>query len=231
MIREIVLDTETTGLKPEDGHRIVEIGCIELVNHLPTGAAFHRYLDPGRPMDPDASRVSGITDEMLEGKPDFSEIVEDLLAFLGDAPLVIHNAAFDMGFLNAEFARIGFGPMTMDRAIDTVLMARRKFPGSPASLDALCKRFDIDLSGRAKHGALIDAELLAKVYLELIGGRQPGLLAAGPVAAAKETGGPAKRASARPVALPSRLTAEDAARHEAFIATLKGGALWTKAPG
>lgn len=225
MIREIAFDTETTGLRPEEGHRIVELGCIELINHVPTGRTLHHYYDPERLMDPDATRVSGITDEMVRGKPKFTELAQSFLDFIGDAPLVAHNAAFDMGFLNAELKRAGLEPLLPERAIDTLLIARRKFPGAPASLDALCKRFNVDLSERVKHGALLDAGLLAQVYLELCGGRQPGLVLAVEteiqIATAAET-----RRLPRPDPLPSRLTAAEEAAHAAFIATLKGEAIW-----
>jgi DNA polymerase III subunit epsilon len=174
-MREIVLDTETTGLDPLQGHRIVEIGCVELSNHIPTGKTFQAYLNPERTMPPEAAAVHGLTEEFLEKQPLFSEIVDDFLSFIGDVPLVIHNATFDMNFINAELTRHGFTRLTMDRAIDTVLLARTKFPGAPASLDALCKRFSIDTSGRDLHGALLDARLLADVYLELRGGRQQHL--------------------------------------------------------
>ncbi len=174
-MREIILDTETTGLDPKDGHRIVEIGCLELVNYVPTGATFHKYVNPERSMPSDAFDVHGLSQEFLAGHRKFAEIAEEFLVFIGDAPLVIHNARFDIGFLNAEFARIKGPELLLDRAIDTVSLARRKFPGAPANLDALCRRFEIDNSNRAKHGALLDAELLAEVYMELIGGRQPGL--------------------------------------------------------
>jgi DNA polymerase-3 subunit epsilon len=174
-MREIVLDTETTGFDPKAGHRIVEIGCVELLNHMPTGQNFQRYINPERDMPSDAEAVHGISGSFLADKPIFAEIAADLLEFLGDATLVIHNAEFDMKFLNAELARVGFPALPMSRAIDTVIMARRKFPGAQASLDALCRRFEIDNSHREKHGALLDSELLAEVYLQLIGGRQPGL--------------------------------------------------------
>jgi DNA polymerase-3 subunit epsilon len=224
MIREIALDTETTGLKPEEGHRIVEIGCIEMVNHVPTGRTFHYFLDPGRAMDPGATRVSGITDEMLVGKPVFADIAQGFMDFIADAPLVIHNAGFDMAFLNMELKRAGLGELIFERAIDTVMIARKKFPGAPASLDALCKRFAIDLSERTTHGALLDAGLLAKVYLELCGGRQPTLVLATDTA----TGitGQQVRRMPRPVPLPSFLTAEELAAHEAFVASLKGDVIW-----
>ncbi|MDK9721063.1 MAG: DNA polymerase III subunit epsilon [Rhodospirillales bacterium] len=174
-MREIVFDTETTGLDPKSGHRIVEIGCVELMNHLPTGTTFHRYLNPERDVPDEVVRVHGLTWEFLSKHPTFAEVVAELLDFLGDAALVAHNASFDMGFLNHELSVLGFPPIPMSRVTDTIPMARRRFPGAQASLDALCKRFDIDLSAREKHGALLDAQLLAEVYLELIGGRQPGL--------------------------------------------------------
>ncbi|MEK9725249.1 MAG: DNA polymerase III subunit epsilon, partial [Rhodospirillaceae bacterium] len=179
-MREIVLDTETTGLDPKSGHRIVEIGCIEIVNQVPTGETFHQYVNPERDMPDGAFQVHGLSEEFLSDKPVFAKIAADFLAFVGDSNLVIHNAAFDMGFINAELEATGREPLAMERAIDTVSMARRKFPGAPASLDALCKRFQIDNSNRQLHGALLDAGLLAEVYLELIGGRQRGLGLAGP---------------------------------------------------
>lgn len=178
-MREIVLDTETTGFRHDDGDRLVEIGCIELVNHLRTGKHYHCYVNPERPMPEDAFKVHGLSDAFLSNKPLFAAVAADFLAFIGDAPLVIHNAQFDMGFLNAELRRAGLAELPAERAIDTVRLARQKFPGAQASLDALCKRFNIDNSGRVKHGALLDAELLAEVYLELVGGRQQGLGLAG----------------------------------------------------
>ncbi len=172
MKREIVLDTETTGLDPFSGHRVVEIGCVELIDGLRTGEFFHSYLNPERDVPAEAFRVHGLSTQFLTDKPIFAEKVDSFLEFIADATLVIHNAAFDMKFVNFELDRLGFPAIAMDRTIDTVLIARKKFPGSPASLDALCKKFDIDLSGRTKHGALLDAELLAEVYLDLMGGRQ-----------------------------------------------------------
>ncbi len=171
-MREIVLDTETTGFNPKTGDRIIEIGCVELIDLLPTGKTYHTYVNPQRDVPPGASKVSGITTEFLYDKPLFVHVVDPFLDFIGDSSLVIHNASFDMGFINAELERLCRDPLPMARAIDTVQMARQKFPGSPASLDALCRRFGIDLSVRVKHGALLDAELLANVYLELKGGRQ-----------------------------------------------------------
>ncbi len=174
-MREVVLDTETTGLNPLGDDRLVEIGCVELYRHVPTGETYHCYVDPERDMPDEAFRVHGLSIAFLAGKPTFASVAEEFLAFIGDAPLVIHNAAFDMGFINAELTRSGRDPLPQDRAIDTVTMARRRFPGAQASLDALCRRFNIDLSVRTKHGALLDAQLLAEVYLELTGGRQPDL--------------------------------------------------------
>jgi DNA polymerase III subunit epsilon len=173
-MREVVLDTETTGIDPTSGHRMVEIACLELVNHLPTGRQFQRYLHPERDVPAEAVAVHGLTAEFLADKPRFTEVADALLAFIGDAPLVIHNAEFDVRFLNAELMRLDRPPVAVP-IVDTLQVARQKFPGAPASLDALCRRFAIDNSARAKHGALLDAELLAEVYLELIGGRQAGL--------------------------------------------------------
>jgi DNA polymerase III subunit epsilon len=174
-MREIVLDTETTGLDPSDGHRVVEIACLELSNHIPTGRHYQVYLNPEREMPADAVAIHGLTGQFLADKPRFPDIVEKFLEFVGDAPLVIHNAEFDMRFLNAELTRAGKPGLDYTRAVDTLLLARQKFPGAPASLDALCKRFAVDNSARNFHGALLDVELLASVYLELIGGRQAGL--------------------------------------------------------
>ena len=178
-MREIVLDTETTGLNPMQGDRIVEVGCLELLNHVATGATFHHYLNPERSMPAEAAAVHGLTDDFLADKPLFGDVADDLLSFLRDSPLIIHNASFDLGFLNAEFGRLKIAPLPADRAIDTLALARRKFPGAQASLDALCRRFGVDNSARTHHGALLDAELLSEVYLELIGGRQPDLALAG----------------------------------------------------
>jgi DNA polymerase-3 subunit epsilon len=216
-MREIVLDTETTGLDPASGHRIVEIGCVELYNHVPTGRTLQRLINPERPMPEAAFLVHGHSDEVLAKQPVFAKVVDELLEFIGDAPLVIHNAAFDMGFLNAELALLKREAIPDARAIDTVSMARRKFPGAPASLDALCKRFSIDLSARDKHGALLDAQLLAAVYLELIGGRQHAL----GLDAAKAA---VQVAVAQSRARPPRLfppSAAEIAAHAEFVATLK----------
>lgn len=176
-MREIVLDTETTGLDPAQGHKIVEIGCVELENHMPTGRTFQEYLNPEREMDAEVIAVHGITNEFVKDKPKFKEVADKFIEFIGsDAKLVIHNAAFDMKFLNAELMACGREPLSYDRVIDTLLMARQKFPGSRVNLNELCKRFGVDASARTVHGALLDSELLAEVYLELIGGREPGLV-------------------------------------------------------
>ena len=174
-MREIILDTETTGMEPSEGHRLVEIGCVELVNQIPTGRTWHHYLNPERDVPQEAVAVHGLTREFLKDKPVFSQLYTDFIEFVGDATLVIHNAAFDMKFINAELAAVGHAAIPPRRVIDTVAMARKKFPGSPASLDALCRRFGIDNSNRTLHGALLDAQLLSEVYLELLGGRQHGL--------------------------------------------------------
>jgi DNA polymerase-3 subunit epsilon len=174
-MREIVLDTETTGMDPSTGDRLVEIGCVELMNHVPTGKHLHLYLNPEREVPAEAVAVHGLTYDFLKKQPTFSEVVDQFINFIGEDVLVIHNAEFDMKFLNAELRTLGFPALQMRRVIDTVQMARRKFPGSPASLDALCRRFGIDASERTLHGALLDSELLAAVYLELLGGRQHGL--------------------------------------------------------
>jgi DNA polymerase III subunit epsilon len=232
-MREIVLDTETTGFEPETGDRIVEIGAVELFNHLPTKRHFHVYINPERPMPPEAFAVHGLGDDFLRDKPVFAKVAQDFVDFIGDAKLVIHNAAFDMKFLNHELGRLGYPALPMDRAIDTVLMARRKFPGAPASLDALCRRFGIDNSARTLHGALLDSEILAEVYLELIGGRQPdfGLSAESATPARSERAELAEttwRPRARPVKLAPRITEEEAAAHAAFVAGLGDGALWNR---
>ena len=219
-MREVVLDTETTGLEPAEGHRVVEVGAVELVNHIPSGRRFQRYLDPERDMPEGAERVHGLTRDFLAKHRRFAEEVDAILAFIGDAKLVMHNAPFDLGFLNAELERIGKPPIPVERTLDTLAIARRKFPGAPASLDALCKRFSIDRSMREKHGALLDAELLTEVYLELTGGRQPGLELQR--AAPLRDAAPAARAdrAARPPR-PHEPTAGEVAAHDAFVATLK----------
>ena len=230
-MREIVLDTETTGFDPDTGDRIVEIGAVELMNHLPTGRHFHVYINPERDMPADAFAVHGLSTEFLSDKPRFAEIASDFIDFIGEARLVIHNAAFDMKFLNAELRRVGHPTMPMSRALDTVAMARQKFPGAPVSLDALCRRWGIDNSNRTLHGALLDSELLAEVYLELIGGRQPDLvLVAEPVRTAE---GPAaatqhRPRAARPAPLPPRITAAEREAHATFVARMGAKALWQR---
>jgi DNA polymerase III subunit epsilon len=174
-MREIALDTETTGISPRDGHRIIEIGALELMHHLPTGRKLHLYINPEREIDDGAVAVHGITSDFLADKPVFADIVDEFLGFIGDDPMVIHNASFDMGFINAELKRLDRSVLPMAQSIDTLMMARRKFPGAQANLDALCRRFEINNSHRDLHGALVDADLLAAVYVELLGGRQPGL--------------------------------------------------------
>jgi DNA polymerase III subunit epsilon len=230
-MREIVMDTETTGFEPSEGHKLVEIGAIELWNHLPTGNVYHQYINPQRLMPKEAFEVHGLGDDFLRDKPLFSHVAQAFWDFIGDAPLVIHNAAFDMKFLNAELMPLGFPRLPDARAIDTVMMARKKFPGSPASLDALCRRFGIDNSKREKHGALLDSELLAEVYLELIGGRQPGLAMAPepmtqPKLGATQSG--TWRPGARPAPLASRLTDEEAAAHADFVGKMGDTAIWLK---
>ena len=175
-MREIALDTETTGISPHDGHRIIEIGALELMHHLPTGQKLHLYINPEREIDDGAVAVHGITSDFLADKPVFADIVDEFLGFVGDDPMVIHNASFDMGFINAELKRLNRPILPMAQSIDTLVMARKKFPGAQANLDALCRRFEIDNSHRDLHGALVDADLLAAVYIELLGGRQPGFL-------------------------------------------------------
>jgi DNA polymerase-3 subunit epsilon len=230
-MREIVLDTETTGFEPAEGHRIVEIGAVELENHLPTGRTFHQYLNPDRAMPKEAFEVHGLGDDFLRDKPRFDAVADAFLDFIGEARLVIHNAAFDMKFLNAELRATGRPALPDSRALDTVALARAKYPGSPASLDALCRRFGVDNSGREKHGALLDSELLAEVYLELVGGRQPGLvLAAGSRTGTAPQADSDWRPKPRPVPLAPRLTEAEAAAHAAFIAKLGPTALW-KAKG
>jgi DNA polymerase-3 subunit epsilon len=224
-MREIVLDTETTGLDPLQGHRVVEIGCVELINHLPTGQVFHAYLNPEREMPTEAAMVHGLSDEFLADKPIFAQRVDDFLTFIADTPLIIHNAAFDMGFINAELTRCGYARLPMERATDTVLMARKMFPGAPASLDALCKRFSVDLSSRQLHGALLDAQLLAEVYLELRGGRQPDLAIAATAVIGDEMQTRAREHRAPRV---HNASEEELAAHEKFLATLTEP-LWKRA--
>ncbi len=226
-IREIVLDTETTGLDPQTGDRLVELGCIELFNSLPTGETFHRYIDPERDMPAEAFRVHGLSREFLTGKPKFAEIAEEFLAFIGDARLVIHNAEFDMKFLNAELKRAGLAPLTFERVIDTLSLARRKHPGAPNSLDALCARYGIDNSRRTKHGALLDSEILAEVYLELSGGRQAALQLA-TVAIEKVEIITTEIVKVREIAIPSQLDELEWGAHSKFVASMGEKAVWRK---
>ena len=232
-MREIVLDTETTGFDPASGDRIVEIGAVELINHLPTGRTYHQFINPERPMPKEAFDVHGLGDDFLRDKPKFAEIAQDFIDFIGDdAKLVIHNAQFDMKFLNAELKTVGRPIMPYSRAVDTLEIARNKFPGAQNSLDALCRRFRIDNSNRTLHGALLDSELLAEVYLALQGGRQPGLVldVAASTAGSPAAGGPAGAAprGPRPRALPPRLTEAETIAHEAFVAKMGDKAVWLR---
>lgn len=231
-MREIVMDTETTGFEPSEGHRLVEIGGIELINHMPTGRIYHQYINPERSMPKEAFDVHGLGDEFLRDKPVFSAIAQEFLDFIGeDSKLVIHNATFDMKFLNAELGWIGKPRIADSRAVDTLMIARRKFPGSPASLDALCRRFGVDNSAREKHGALLDSEILAEVYLELLGGRQPDLVLSAGGGAQNAAGGAQSevwRPRARPQPLPARLTGAEAEAHAAFVAALGDAAVWKR---
>lgn len=243
-MREIVLDTETTGFEPSEGHRIVEIGAIELFNHLPTGRTYHQYINPQRSMPKEAFEVHGIGPDLLEppgeakpgsvtlrDKPLFKAIGQAFLDFIGDAKLVIHNAAFDMKFLNAELQWAGLPGLPGNRAVDTLMMARSRFPGSPASLDALCRRFGVDNSSREKHGALLDSEILAEVYLELIGGRQPDLVLSSAPSNQNRAGQVQMsdwRPRPRPTPLPPRITDAEEQAHAAFVAKLGDAAFWVK---
>ncbi|WP_457798490.1 DNA polymerase III subunit epsilon [Methylocystis sp. S23] len=225
-MREIVFDTETTGLDPAKGDRVVEIGAVEILNLIPTGRVFHVYIDPERDMPEEAFRVHGLSREFLSQHRKFREIAQEFVDFIEDSPMVAHNAEFDARFVNAEFAMLNLPPLASARIVDTLAMARRLHPGSPASLDALCQRYGVDLSRRDKHGALLDAGLLAEVYAELRGGRQAALsLATVSVARRAKTG---ELLRARPEPLPSRLTAAEAEAHRAFIAALAKTAIWDK---
>lgn len=221
MTREIVLDTETTGLSALSGDRIVEIGCIELLNHVPTGKHFHRYINPERAMPEDAFKIHGLSDTFLSDKPKYAEIIEEFCDFLGDATLIIHNAPFDIGFLNAEHTRLQW-PVLKNGVIDTVMLARQVHPGARVSLDALCKHYGIDNSKRTLHGALLDSEILADVYLELIGGRQVGLaLGMSTTVVSLSPSGAKARARQRPTPLPPRLDAATASAHAKLLESLK----------
>lgn len=229
-MREIVFDTETTGFEPLKGDRVVEIGCVELINLIPTGQTFHRYLNPERDMPDAAFRVHGLSTDFLKDKPKFAEVVDEFLEFIGDAKLVAHNASFDLGFLNAELQRQQYDVLDPERIVDTLVIARRKNPFGPNSLDALCQRYNIDNSRRAKHGALLDAEILAEVYIELMGGKQADLgLVDIPTAKAQRSAGPHKKSTVkqRPTALSDRLTQDDIAAHLEFVRSLSANIVWS----
>jgi DNA polymerase III subunit epsilon len=232
-MREIVFDTETTGLSPLNGDRVVEIGCVELFNRCETGRTFHSYFNPGRPMPSDAEQVHGLSDRFLSDKPAFADVCESLLAFIGDSPMIAHNAAFDFGFVNHELGQCGRPSVCMSRMICTLVLARQKFPGAKHSLDALCTRFGVDRSQRIKHGALLDAQLLAQVYVELTGGRQIGLsLVAELIGEGAPAFGPAAPTPA-PITVPVRPprphapSADELGRHAAFLATIKNP-IWNR---
>jgi len=226
-MREIVLDTETTGLDPKDGHRIIEIGCIELRNYVPSGREFHQYINPQRDVPEGARQVHGLSSEFLADKPVFADIADSFLDFIADSTLIIHNASFDVGFLNAELTRLPREPIPFDRVVDTLALARRKHPAGPNSLDALCKRYRIDLSERTVHGALLDSELLARVYMELIGGTQAALGLEDALARGSSVGASVQsQVRARDYSLPSRLTRDEEEAHRLFLADLGAPALW-----
>jgi len=226
-MRELVLDTETTGLDPKDNHRIIELACVELVNYIPTGVSWHWYFNPERDVPRAATEVHGLTEAFLADKPLFCALADEILGVLEGARLIIHNAAFDVGFLNHEFGRLGFPPpINFDRVTDTLALARRKHPGSPNNLDALCRRYGIDNSTRTKHGALLDSELLAEVYLRLIGAEQAGLNLTSHEAADKVEGEAAAQIRLKP--LPPRLSGEEEAAHAAFVASLGQKAIWLR---
>jgi len=240
-MREIVLDTETTGFEPSEGDRIVEIGAVELIGHVPTGRTYHQYINPMRSMPEGAFSVHGIGPDLMEpprnpepgqillkDKPVFADVVQAFLDFIGDAKLVIHNAAFDMKFLNAELGWLSRPLLPMTQSLDTLAIARRRFPGSPASLDALCRRFGIDNSNRTLHGALLDSEILAEVYLELIGGRQPDFALSAQAERKVKGQSDDWRPQPRPTSLPSRLTEDEAAAHMSFVDKLGDDAVWKK---
>ncbi|GLR89405.1 DNA polymerase III subunit epsilon [Bradyrhizobium iriomotense] len=227
-MREIVLDTETTGLDPLRGDRLVEVGCVEVFNRMPTGQTFHRYINPQRDMPAEAFAVHGLSAEFLSTKPLFDEVVDDFLEFIGDAPLVIHNASFDISFINAELDRIKRAAIPRERLVDTLLLARRKHPGVSNRLDDLCSRYAIDNSHRTKHGALLDAELLAEVYVDLIGARQSQLILASESEEIRVgTNGDAPRRQ-RPAPLAPRVSEAEREAHRAFIATMGEKAIWNE---
>ena len=226
-IREIVFDTETTGFDAKGDDRITEIGCIEIIDLLPTGNSFHAYLDPQRDVPEKVTEITGLTREFLDGKPLFKDVAQDFLDFVGDSQLIAHNADFDRGFINQSLIRAGYDPIPTSRFIDTLRIARAKFPGSPASLDALCKRFSISLTSRNKHGAIIDSELLAQVYLELKGGRERSL----ELNSHRQEGAPSilsSRAQMRPAPLEPRLKESEISEHSGFINGLGPHMIWAK---
>ena len=225
-MREIVLDTETTGLDPLRGDRLVEIGCVEMVNRMPTGQIFHKHINPERAMPAEAFAVHGLSSEFLADKPLFVHVVEEFLEFIGDAPLVIHNASFDIGFINAELDRIKRPAIARDRLVDTLMLARRKHPGVSNRLDDLCSRYAIDNSRRTKHGALLDAELLAEVYIDLIGARQSQLILASEASDVRAGGYGEMPRRQREVALAPRVNEADLAAHRSFVATLGDRPIW-----
>ena len=227
-MREIVLDTETTGLDPLRGDRLVEIGCVEIFNRMPTGQTFHRYINPEREMPAEAFAVHGLSSEFLATKPLFTEVVEEFLEFIGDAPLVIHNASFDVGFINAELDRIKRPAIPRERLVDTLLLARRKHPGVSNRLDDLCSRYAIDNSRRTKHGALLDAELLAEVYVDLVGARQSQLLLASESEETRANGAADAPRRQRLAPLTPRISDAEREAHRAFIATLGDKAIWNE---
>ena len=228
-MREIVLDTETTGLSPDNGDRIVEIGCVELINHVPTSNTYQVYLNPEKDMDPGAEKVHGLTNEFLLDKPKFKEIADSFLDFIGDSNLIAHNADFDINFLNSELVRAKKDKINNDRVVDTLKIARSKFPGARNSLDALCKRFFVDNSNRSFHGALLDSELLAEVYLELVGGKEPDLeLSTNTIKKDNNSQNKTSNISARKNKLKSRITNIDEKNHRDFLASLPKESLWLK---
>jgi len=230
-MREIVWDTETTGFDPQSGDRLVEIGAVELLNHMPTGNVYHQYINPERSMPAEAFAVHGLGDDFLADKPLFKTIAQDFLDFIGDAKLVAHNAKFDMRFINAELQWIGVDPIPMTQSLDTLEIARKRFPGAQNSLDALCRRFGIDNSAREKHGALLDSEILAEVYLELVGGRQPDFalsVVAGRDVSGNEGSRETVTVAPRAKPLPSKLTEDEAKAHQEFVEKLGEDALWNK---
>lgn len=226
-MREIVLDTETTGMDPEKGDRVIEIGCVALDNHIPNGQTLQLYINPERPIPPEATAVHGITDAFVKDKPVFAEVFDEFLSFIGDGRLVIHNAEFDMKFINWELKQVGHLPIPWTRVTDTLTMARQKFPGSPANLDALCRRFNIDNTARTFHGALLDSELLSEVYLELLGGRQHGLILGGEEKAAQQNTSKVKVSRNFREPRKFQASAEELAAHEDMTGKLSD-AIWKK---